>query len=151
MYKHILAPVDGSDISTKALQEAIKLAKNQRAMLRIFHVIDESIVDYAGIGLNYAIYESSVKEYGHKIIKDMSALAKEHCQFETRVIELKAFEGSVEEKIVLEAQEWPADLIVLGTHGRRGLSHLLLGSVAEGVMRAASIPVLLIRGEDTEF
>ena len=52
----------------------------------------------------------------------------------------------VPDVVVAEAKRWPADLIVAGTHGRRGLSHLFLGSVAEGIIRISTVPVLLIRG-----
>ncbi|KTD42196.1 universal stress protein [Legionella parisiensis] len=55
----------------------------------------------------------------------------------------------VPEKIIEAAKNWPADLIVVGTHGRRGYQHLLLGSVAEGVIRNAPMPVLLIRGKQS--
>ena len=65
---------------------------------------------------------------------------------ESGLIEIDTLGHRIPEMIAADADAWPADLIVIGTHGRRGLSHLLLGSVAEGVMRVATKPVLLIRG-----
>lgn len=66
---------------------------------------------------------------------------------ETRLIEINTLGHSIPEMIAEDAETWPADLIVICTHGRRGLSHLFLGSVAERVVRVATKPVLLIRGK----
>jgi nucleotide-binding universal stress UspA family protein len=66
---------------------------------------------------------------------------------ESQLIEIDTLGQRVPEMIAADAAGWPADLIVICTHGRRGLSHLLLGSVAEGVVRVATKPVLLIRGK----
>lgn len=148
MYKHILVAVDGSDISKQALHEAIALAKDQKAKLRIIYVVDEYIVDYTGIGIDYNQYETSMKEYGQSILNEMEKIARDsNVEFDSQLIELKAFQSRIEEKIITAAKAWPADLLVVGTHGRRGISHLFLGSVAEGLIRLASIPVLLIRGK----
>ena len=65
---------------------------------------------------------------------------------ESRLVEVEKYGERVVDAIVDEAKRWRADLIVIGTHGRRGVSHLLLGSVAEGVVRLAPAPVLLVRG-----
>jgi len=90
-----------------------------------------------------------MKEYGEKILKEMEEIARQsNTDFESKLIELKTSHGRVEQKIIDQAKNWPADLIVIGTHGRRGLSHLFLGSVAEGVVRIAPMPVLLIRGKE---
>jgi nucleotide-binding universal stress UspA family protein len=65
---------------------------------------------------------------------------------ETRLIEIDTMGHPIPQMIAADAEAWPADLIVICTHGRKGLSRLLLGSVAEGVVRVATKPVLLIRG-----
>jgi nucleotide-binding universal stress UspA family protein len=65
---------------------------------------------------------------------------------ETRLLDLDEQGQRISERIANEAVAWPADLIVLGTHGRRGMDRLMLGSVAEGVARAATVPVMLVRG-----
>lgn len=148
MYKHILVAVDDSQTSKKALHEAIKLAKEQRAKLRFVYVVDEQFADYSVAGIDYAALESSAREDGKKVLDGIMKIAnKSTLECDTQLIELKAFEGRIEEKIVDAAKKWPADLLVIGTHGRRGFNHFLLGSVAEGVARIAPIPVLLIRGE----
>jgi nucleotide-binding universal stress UspA family protein len=64
---------------------------------------------------------------------------------EARLLEIQTFGQRISDMIVAEAQAWPADLIVVGAHGRRGLHDVLLGSVADGVVRRASVPVLLVR------
>lgn len=148
MYKHIFVAVDDSDTSNQALHEAIKLAKVHKAKLRIVHVADESFIDYAGTGIDYHDYEASVREFGQKVLSEKEKIARRsNIEFDSQLVELKTLQGRVEQKIVEAAEAWPADLLVLGTHGRRGFNHLLLGSVAEGVARIAPIPVLLIRGK----
>ena len=68
-----------------------------------------------------------------------------HIKFENHLIETKPFEGRVAEKIIEESLVRPTDLLVIGTHGRRGFSRLFLGSVAENIIRIATLPVLLVR------
>jgi nucleotide-binding universal stress UspA family protein len=65
---------------------------------------------------------------------------------ETKLIEATPPGARIASMIAAEAKAWPADMIVIGTHGRRGVDHLLMGSVAEGVVRISPVPVLLIRG-----
>jgi nucleotide-binding universal stress UspA family protein len=150
MYKHIMVAVDGSDTSMLALQTAIKLTKDQQAHLRIIHVVDENFVNYgeAYINLDYDALLASFRESGRKVLDSIEEIARQSkITFDSKLIELKPFEGKVAEKIVAEANQWPADILVLGTHGRSGFNRLLLGSVAEGVIRISSTPILLIRGK----
>jgi len=149
MYKRILVAVDGSKTSQAALHQGIQLAKEQHARLRLVHVIDE-------VALNVETpreldkFWDAVREAGERILEKARARAvKAGIEPETKLLEIQTMGGLVRrvaDFIVKEAKRWPADLIVIGTHGRRGLSHLLLGSVAEGVIRISAIPVLLIRG-----
>lgn len=151
MFKRILVPVDGSDISNQALIVAIKLAKDQKAKLRIIHVIDEYFVDYAGIGIDHETIMNSIKIYGQELLKISEKLAKKSkIKFESKMLELTSFEGRIEAKIIDEVKAWSADLLVIGTHGRRGFSHLFLGSVAEKIVRISPVPVLLIRGKESK-
>ena len=150
MYKHILVAVDDSDISMQALHEAINLSKEHQAKLRIVHVVDEYYVDYVGLGIDYVRLEASFKEYGQKVLSNMEAIARQsNVDFDSQLLEIKTHGGRTPEKIIEAAKAWPADLLVIGTHGRRGFHHFLLGSVAEGVIRIAPMPVLLIRGIQT--
>jgi nucleotide-binding universal stress UspA family protein len=130
------------------MQEAIKLAKAQKATLLIVHVIDDSFVNYGEVYLDYDSLIKAKREQGLDILKKMDDLAsKAHIKFQNHLIETKPFEGRVAEKIVEEASVRSADLLVIGTHGRRGFSRIFLGSVAENVIRIATLPVVLIRGE----
>ncbi|HLB16507.1 MAG TPA: universal stress protein [Burkholderiales bacterium] len=92
------------------------------------------------------------RKAGMRILENASVRAvKAGIEPQTKLLEIRtlgALVRRVADAIVEDAERWSADLIVIGTHGRRGLSKLFLGSVAEGVVRISSIPVLLIRGTD---
>ncbi|MEO1766849.1 universal stress protein [Thiobacter aerophilum] len=146
MYKRILVAIDGSDTSDRALEEAVRLAKETGAQLRIVHAVDEVILNWDAEYANPAeIWEAMAKTGRDLLDKATARAAAAGVQADSKLIELTTLGHRIPEAIVEEAQAWPADLIVLGTHGRRGLSHVFLGSVAEGVVRVATKPVLLIR------
>jgi nucleotide-binding universal stress UspA family protein len=148
MYQRILVAVDGSSISERALHEAVRLAKEQRAMLRIVHTIDvvPLIIDVEFV--DFAAIQRALRQAGQQVIERAGETAKAAgIEAETRLVEIDTPNQRIAQRIVEEAKAWPADLLVIGTHGRRGLDHLLLGSVAEGVTRSAPMPVLLIRGQ----
>ncbi|HVB49935.1 MAG TPA: universal stress protein [Burkholderiales bacterium] len=147
MYDKILVAVDGSEIAQRALQEAIKLARQGSTRLRILHVVDETpLWQYPdGVGVNYEAVIERFRETGRQVgAEALEAARAEGVEAESALLEL-AGAGRVADVIVQDAKDWGARLIVLGTHGRRGVAHLVLGSVAEGVSRAASTPVLLVR------
>lgn len=145
MYQRILVPVDGSDTSRTALQEAIKLAKQLGAKLKLVHVIENTrVFDTEGM-VDYATLREIATRNGEQVL----ARAKELAEQSSLEVDTALLEGGGdrnEDVIVAEARQWLAELIVIGTHGRSGISRLLFGSVAEGVVRGAPIPVLLIRG-----
>ena len=92
-----------------------------------------------------------MRNSGEVILTKAHALTREAgINAETRLIEIDTLGRRIPEAIAEEAQTWPADVIVIGTHGRREISHLFLGSVAEGVVRVATKPVLLIRGKHSK-
>lgn len=145
MYKHILVAVDGSETSNLALQEAIRLAKDQHSMLRLLHVVDMTMA-YSVIEAPTVIeYQNALKVEGQKLLADCSESARAAgIEFDSKLS--VALGAHIYDLIEKEAKGWPADLIVIGTHGRKGIRRLLLGSVAEGLIRVSSKPVLLIRG-----
>lgn len=147
MYRHILVAVDGSSTSDLAVQEAVKLAKEQRARLQLVHVVDEVMIDmYREFEPPDDFFES-IRKAGRKVLEKALGLVRASgMEAETKLLEIDKLAQHVADMIAAEADAWPADLIVIGTHGRRGVRHLLLGSVAEGVVRCATKPVLLIRG-----
>jgi nucleotide-binding universal stress UspA family protein len=146
MYNRILVAVDGSNPSNVALKEAIKLAKGKRAILRLVHVVDISSVYLSG-GMPSFIgdYEKTMSEAGRKELGKWAARAKAAgVKSDTKLV--VALTQSIGDVINKEAKRWSANLIVIGTHGRRGFNHLLLGSVAERVIRLAKKPVLVVHG-----
>jgi len=145
MYGKILVPVDGSDASTCGLREAIRLAKDQGGKLRLIHVVNEFIFDGAfGMGTNTNDLFQSLRDLGKTIVAQAEALARQQgVDAESQIIE--SIGAPAADFIVAQAKDWPADLIVMGTHGRRGLARLAMGSDAEHVVRLASVPVLLVR------
>lgn len=147
MYKQILVPVDGSDTSNLALKEAIKLAKEQLAALRLIHVVDETTV-YMMAETPYPIadYLKMMREAGQKVLSTCAMTAQEAgIKVDTKLVVIESLTQRICDAINEEAKRWSADLVVIGTHGRRGFNHLLLGSVAEGVIRLATKPVLIYR------
>lgn len=147
MYVKILVAIDGSEIAQRALREALKLAVPGPARLRILHVIDETpLWEYPeGLGVNYETVVEGFRATGREVL--IAARETAHragVEAETALLELSGV-GRVADVIVQDAKQWGAELIVIGTHGRRGVAHLLLGSVAEGVSRGAPTPVLLVR------
>lgn len=148
MYKNIMLALDGSKISDSVVDEVIKLSKNQITNVRIIHVVDESFIPYGRPSFDYLSFIAACREDGEKILDHASKKIAKHSSIkpETSILELKPFQGRIAEVIVEAAKEWPADLLVIGTHGRRGFSRLFMGSVAENVVRIATIPVLLVRG-----
>lgn len=145
MYQRILVPIDGSQTSERALQEAIGVA-NRTAQLRLVYVLEENyLLDAEGYAyIDLADLQKAMRLTGERTL----ALAAEKVRQSGIVAEPALVEASGERianVIENEARHWQADLIVIGTHGRSGLNRLLLGSVAEGVVRVASVPVLLVR------
>ena len=151
MYKKILVPIDGSPASNLGLNEAIKLAKDQGAKLRLFHLVDEYIAVSSpdGVALLFTgdLLEA-LRQGGKKIIEKAEALARRHGLTPESVM-LESFGGRAADFIVQQANKWGADLIVLGTHGRRGVKRLVMGSDAEQVVRTTRVPVLLVRSKAT--
>jgi len=146
MFRRILVAVDGSHVSDRALDVALGLVKDQQARLRIVHVVDtvpEAIGAYPVP--DFDLYRQASLEAGSNVLDEAIAVAQRaDVSAEPALVEMETSHPSI--GVVKAAFRWSADLIVMGTHGRTGLMHLLLGSVAEGVVRDASVPVLLVRG-----
>ena len=149
MYQRILVPMDGSDTATRGLREGMRLAKDQHAKLRLIHVINELMVVAAYEGTVYSGELLEVlRENGKAILSKAEAtVTAAGLQVESAVLE--AHGGHAGDAIAKDAAQWPADIIVLGTHGRRGIARLLMGSDAEQVIRQATVPVLLVKTENS--
>ena len=147
MYKSILVAIDGSQTSELALNEAIQVARATGARLRIVHAVDEVNFNWAEYPNLTEIWDALVAGGRTLLGKAAATAAEAGIEADTRLIEMNRLGDRIPEALAREADDWPADLIVVGTHGRRGLSHLFLGSVAEGIVRVASQPVLLVRSK----
>jgi len=143
MYRRILVGVDGSPAAVRALGEAIRLATEQPAMLRLLHIVEEPYV-YDGEMVNVAAVAEGRAASGQRLLDEATAQVRQ-AGMEPEVV-LSGTDGrTIGGAIIAEATQWPADLIVLGTHGH-GLVHRLLGGTTEEVIRATPVPVLLVRG-----
>ena len=145
MYGNLLIPVDGSDSSMAGLCEVIKIGSGQARQIRLVHIVDEphwnERFDPGSIG---GCIIESIRETGKKILNEaQSMLAMHGLVFECVLVESHGERTA--DMILAQAKEWPADLIVMGTHGRRGLIRLALGSDAAEVVRGSPVPVLLVR------
>ncbi len=153
MYGRILFATDGSSVSRQALAQAVSLAAALGSEMRIVCVMDQYSIDQSW-WINAEAFEELVQRMrsaSNKVLKDAAAEAgKSGVRAETSLLELEERGQRISDRIANEAATWPADLIVLGTHGRRGMDRLVLGSVAEGVARRASAPVMLVRAESAD-
>ncbi len=149
MYKRILVPTDGSDTANAGLREALQLAKEHGAQVRLVHVVDELLVVspelYGGV---YDRITEQLREAGTAILERAKTMAQDAgVSAETQLVE--AMGGPAGERVIKVAMEWAADLIVCGTHGRRGLRRIVLGSDAEYIVRHTPVPILLVRSDET--
>ncbi len=145
MYKRILVPVDGSPASNLGLEEAIKLAKDQSADLRILHVLNEWLtISPDSSGANPGEVLDELRASGDALLNDADARARSAGVTATTAL-VEQMGSPVGAAILRHAEEWPADLLVCGTHGRRGVRRLVLGSDAEYIVRHARVPILLRR------
>jgi nucleotide-binding universal stress UspA family protein len=145
MYKRILVPVDGSAASQRGLTEAIRIASASGATLGLIHVVNELIVEPAYLPLlKYDELLAGLRNQGNAVLNDAATRARSGgATCETELIEVMGAQAA--QAIVRRARDWKADLIVMGTHGRRGIRRLALGSDAEIVLRHSPVPVLLLR------
>jgi len=146
MYSRILVPVDGSPTSNAGLDEAIKLAKQFGSRLRLLHVVDQMplAVSAEGFGVMSVDVLGLLKEAGARVLADAKAhVLAAGVPVDTLLVDSP--NSRLSDHVTAVAKEWPAELIVIGTHGRRGIGRVLMGSDAEQVVRHAPVPVLLYR------
>ena len=150
MFRRILVPIDGSPTSNRGLDEAIGLARNQKARICLLHVMDEFVVAMGSDGMmamppSYVDdFMRSLRASGKKLLARAEAKVRKH-RVPVEAVLLETAGHRVADLVVKQAKKWRADVIVLGTHGRRGFARLAMGSDAEIVVREAPVPVLLVR------
>jgi len=148
MYQRILVPVDGSAASAQGLDEAIDLASHLKARVRLVHVVEPWVmVTTETSTVNVHQIAEMIRANGAALLKACEdKVRKSGVEVDSEMIEITG--GAAGERIVSKAQEMDADLIVCGTHGRRGIRRAIMGSDAEYIVRRASAPVLLVRSQE---
>jgi nucleotide-binding universal stress UspA family protein len=147
MYKRILVPIDGSDTAKRAFEFALKTARENRAELIPLYVVAVPMLAYDTPGGDPAIVRGALLDEGeHLKTESLAAMQRENIKGTPHVVETTVPGGDIAECILEEVRATHADLVVMGTHGRRGVRRLVLGSVAEKFARMSCCPVLLIPG-----
>ncbi|WP_135662853.1 universal stress protein [Halorhabdus rudnickae] len=142
MYDQILLPTDGSEGMADVIDHAVGLARSHDATLHALHVLDTATMSRMPMEASWETITGMLREEGERALEDVRQAAEEV------PVEGEITEGSPSREIVDYTGSNDVDLIVMGTHGRGGIDRLLLGSVAERVIRTASVPVMTIRVGD---
>jgi nucleotide-binding universal stress UspA family protein len=145
MYTRILVPVDGSEPAECGLREAIGIAASTKAKLVVLNVVSEFPILMDGVSLAYyeELLAALTRAGGELVAKAAARVAEAGVDCETVVVDARTSRAA--DVIVEQAGRCGCDLIVMGTHGRRGLKRLAMGSDAELVLRHAAVPVLLVK------
>jgi nucleotide-binding universal stress UspA family protein len=145
VFKKILVPVDGSATSNKALDFALRLAQDEKASVRLLHCVDElsllSSYEYSGELIQQA------RQAGQKILQDALAVAQK-LGVAADTVMVDRVGQRLGHSVADAVGNWGADLVVVGSHGRRGIGRVLLGSGSEQILRTSPVPVLMVRGFD---
>ncbi|HET7365505.1 MAG TPA: universal stress protein [Burkholderiales bacterium] len=145
MFQHILLPLDGSTVSRKAARKAIALAKQAGARITAYHALGSGPRGVYGDGYRLPPERSSRSRLRKARVQWFDGLARAARDAGVRFATAVDRAFTPHEGIVAAAQKRKCDLIVIGSHGRRGLARLALGSVAENVIARSSVPVLVYR------
>ena len=148
-YRRILVPIDGSPTATRGLDEAIGLCKATGGSIRVLHVMDD-LVFVSG-------FESGAT-YARDVVPELRKRSEQLLEAGRKRVEaagvaadkvlIECFARRTSELVCEQAIAWQADLIVVGTHGRRGVRRMMLGSDAEQIVREAPVPVLVVRAPE---
>lgn len=147
----ILVPTDFSELSLHALKYAREFASTYNAQIHCLHVVDEAFQYWSTMGPESAPIGPAVEDLQSLAEKHMQHFADEHLVGLDFAPVTKVITGSPWAEVVQYALEMTVDMIILGTHGRGGIAHALLGSTTEKVIRKAPCPVLVVREKEHEF
>ncbi len=144
MFRHLLVPLDGSDVAQRALDHAIDYAHSSGGEIDLIHVIDRRIVQAAPKALPLDAQKSlleKLEEHGSGVLEQAAGTARSRgVRAHTHLVH-----GIIAEEVERVSTRIGCDLIVMGTHGRRGWAPMILGSVAESVLQRCTASVLLVR------
>ncbi|MDF2464651.1 MAG: universal stress protein [Ramlibacter sp.] len=149
MYRRILVALDGSETSIRALTASLNLARQGGGRVRMVHVVEE--LAYLGgfdpYGASSGDLIKVIRENAEKVLANGLAAAQS-AGVEADTVLYDNFGERLPEAVADAAKQWNADLIVVGTHGRRGIGRVLMGSGAEQIIRVSPVPVLVIRSPE---
>ncbi|MFB6102214.1 MAG: universal stress protein [Haloplanus sp.] len=144
MYDRILIPTDGSDCATAAVEHALTVADRFDATVHILYVVETDLVGHSAPALDPDSLRDALRNQGETATATIEERAADRgLESVTSIVE-----GVPEDTILDYVGDEDIDLVVMGTHGRRGLDRYLVGSVTERIVRRADVPVLAIHGED---
>ena len=144
-FKRFLVPVDFTDTCRQGLETALELAVGLGGEILVMHTVEMSAVNVppeGGMLLTEDFYEEQSRLANERLEELVTEFARDNVAISQHV-----YTGDAATRINQAAEELHADMIVIGTHGRKGLSHLLIGSVAENVLHNAKVPVLCVKSE----
>jgi len=150
MYDRILVPIDGSAPSLRGLQEAVAIGKQMGSRLVLLHIVDNfpMLLEMAPAPA-YAQTLGLMRERGEEVLaKARSTVLAAGLEADTQLRDIQ--QETVADAILDQARTSDCQLIVMGTHGRRGMKRLAMGSDAELVLRASPVPVLMVRQQDNK-
>jgi nucleotide-binding universal stress UspA family protein len=148
MYRRILVPVDGSAVARRAVAKAVELAREQRhGSVRLVHVVDEALFPWVETEfLHHADVRKAVRRAGERLLhREARAVKGPGVKAETFLLVRSTYPERIGDLIANHARRWRADLIVMGAHGHGTLGRLFMGSVAQAVVRATDVSVLLVK------
>ena len=149
-YRRILVPIDGSSTATRGLDEAIDLCRATGGSIRVLHVMDD-LVFVSGFESG-ASYAKNVVPQLRKRSEELLEAGRKRAEAAGVAVDsllVECFARRTSEIVCEQAIAWHADLIVVGTHGRRGMRRMMLGSDAEQIVREAPVPVLVVRAPES--
>lgn len=140
-FTHIIVGTDFSASAERAVDLAVEMAQQFGAALTLVHVTEVPVFAYGSVGVVTGDLITPIREAAEQATATALAALQQRLPAAKSVVRL----GFAADEVLAAAQELGADLIVTGTHGRRGMTHLLLGSVAEKIVRMSPVPVLTVR------
>ena len=153
MYQRILFATDGSPTSVHAMGEVAKLV-GEGSQVKVITVLENPLTPFPAAYVymtNTDQFLGRLVEEGHNVLlRAREQLGDIGIRAETQLLELPETDHDVPSAIRAQAEAWSADVIVVGTHGRKGVRRLLMGSVAEQLVRISRLPVLLVHGPEEE-
>ncbi|KLU25839.1 universal stress protein UspA [Caballeronia mineralivorans PML1(12)] len=144
MFKRIVVAIDGSRTSHRAFESALELAATHGAVLQPYYVVENAPVYYDVPGYDPSVLRDELAAQGAKLGDEALAAMKQRGVEGAMAIAEASSVDDVADLVLKAAAAFSADLLVMGTHGRKGFQRLILGSVAERCLRQATLPVLLI-------